>query len=637
MKNLLINRALAAKKKKIFTFFLALVANVGIIYASDTQVDGIWYDFDKSYKTATVTYRGSSYNSYGNEYSGSVVIPSSVTYNGTTYSVTSIGYYAFRGCSSLTSITIPNSVTSIQYMAFYGCSKLTSVTINSDAIVNKTYTSTSDNLSYIFGSQVTEYIIGNKVNGIGNRAFKNCTRLKSVTIPNSVTNIGIEAFYGCSSLTSITIPESVTSIGEHAFEGCNYITSVTWNVKKCADFSSSSYAPFYDSRTQITSFAFGDNVEHIPAYLCCGMTKLISVTIPNSVTSIGSWAFNSCNRLTSVTIPNSVTSIGDYVFCGCSGLTGELVIPNSVTSIGERAFDGCSGLTSVTIPNSVTSIGAHAFRACSSLTSITIPNSVTSIGNWAFLVCSGLTSINVETNNPNYCSVEGVLFNKDKTRLIQYPGGKQGAYTIPNSVTSIGDRAFLYCTGLTSVTIPNSVTSIEYLAFSNCNSLTSVTIEAETPPVLSNYVFDNTNNCPIYVPCNAVNTYKTASVWRLYADRIYGNCASSYTVRFLNWDGSVLQSKQVEEGQIPQYTGATPTKPDDAQYTYTFSGWTPQIVAATADATYTATFTATPKGQGIDDVQSDPTQCTKVIRNGQVFVLRGDKTYTLTGQETIMP
>ena len=476
MKNLLINRALAAKKKKIFTLFLALVANVGTTFAVKVQIGDLYYNLDQTNKTAKVTYKSYNYNNnynYNEDWNVTTAnIPSSVTYNSVTYSVTSIGDYAFDNCTSLT----------------------------------------------------------------------------SVTIGNSVTSIGMCAFEYCSGLTSVTIPNSVTSIGERAFAGCSGLTSVT---------------------------------------------------IGNSVTSIGNDAFISCNNLTSVTIPNSVTSIGDYAFYKCSGLT-SVTIGNSVTNIGRYAFEYCSGLTSVTIPNSVTSIGREAFEKCSSLTSVTIPNSVTSIGDFAFLGCSGLTSINVETNNPNYCSVEGVLFNKDKTRLIQYPGGKQGAYTIPNSVTSIGDRAFDECNSLTSVTIPNSVTSIGGHAFCRCAGLTSITIEAEIPPTLvvgsslAEYVFGNTNNCPIYVPCNAVNTYKTASKWNSYVNRIRGNCASSYTVRFLNWDGSVLQSTQVEKGKMPQYTGATPTKPSDSQYSYTFSGWTPQIVAATADATYTATFTAEP-------------------------------------------
>jgi hypothetical protein len=252
--------------------------------------------------------------------------------------------------------------------------------------------------------------------------------------------------------------------------------------------------------------------------------------------------------------------------------TGDIVIPASVTynyngitysvtSIGISAFEGCTGLTSVTIPNSVTSIGDYAFYDCTGLTSVTIGNSVTSIGRYAFGQCDRLTSV-----------------------------------TIGNSVTSIGSSAFSDCSGLTSIEIPNSVTSIGNYAFRDCSGLTSVTIKAETPPTLEvgwydEYVFSNTNYCPIYVPCNAVNAYK--KWWSNYANRIRGNCASSYTVQFLNWDGSVLQSTQVEEGKMPQYTGATPTKPSDSQYSYTFSGWTPQIVAATADATYTATFTAT--------------------------------------------
>ena len=357
--------------------------------------------------------------------SGEIIIPPSVEYNSVTYSVTSIGDNAFSYCRGLTSVTIPNSVTSIGSRAFFDCSGLTSVTI------------------------------GNSVTSIGGYAFYNCSSLTSITIPNSVTSIGDWAFRNCSGLTSVTIPNSVTSIGDYAF------------------------------------------------YYCSGLT---SVTIPNSVTTIGDYAFDDCIGLTSpvynahvfafmptsysgaYTIPNGIESIAGGAFSYCSGLT-SVTIGNSVTSIGSRAFFDCRGLTSVTIPNSVTSIGESAFYACSGLTSVTIPNSVTSIGGSAFAGCTGLTSINVASDNSNYCSVDGVLFNKDKTTLIQYPGGKQGAYTIPNSVTSIGSYAFRDCSGLTSVTIPNSVTSIGNWAFRECTGLTSVTIPNSVTSI-GNYAFE---------------------------------------------------------------------------------------------------------------------------------------------------
>ena len=182
------------------------------------------------------------------------------------------------------------------------------------------------------------------------------------------------------------------------------------------------------------------------------------------------------DSITSVKIENGVTSIGNYAFYGCSSLTGSLIIPNSVTSIGGSAFRFCSGLTSVTIPNSVTSIGGCAFDWCSKLTSVTIPSSVTSIGIYAFRSCDKLTSINVDGNNSNYKSIGGILYSKYGTKLIQCPGGKTGAVSIPSSVTSIESDAFSSCSGLTSVTIPNSVTSIGGSAFSSCSGLTSVII-----------------------------------------------------------------------------------------------------------------------------------------------------------------
>ena len=197
--------------------------------------------------------------------------------------------------------------------------------------------------------------------------------------------------------------------------------------------------------------------------------------------------------ITSINIPSGTTTIGDYVFCECTSLT-SLTIPSGVTSIGNYAFSGCSNLTNITIPNSVTSIGERAFNSCRHLTRVNsningeciIPNSVTTIGNYAFNYCSSLTSV-----------------------------------TIPSSVTSIDGNVFRDCSGLATVTIPSSVTSIGIQAFSGCYSLTSITVEATTPPTLNNVnAFANTNDCPIYVPAESVNTYKTTSNWSTYADRI---------------------------------------------------------------------------------------------------------------------
>ena len=242
--------------------------------------------------------------------------------------------------------------------------------------------------------------------------------IKGVT----VTSIGGSAFRYCTSLTSVTIPDSVTSIGGWAFTDC---------------------------------------------------ASLTSVTIPDGVTSIGEYTFSWCTSLTSATIPDSVTSIGEFAFHNCKSLT-SMTIPRSVVSIGYDAFGWCESLTSVTILDGVRSIGNSAFTDCKSLTSVTIPNSVTSIGRGAFSSCASLTGIWVAEGNSHYVSdASGVLFNKDKTTLVQCPGAF-AVYTIPGSVTSIGDDAFSGCASLTSVTIPDSVTSIGNYAFSCCGSLTDV-------------------------------------------------------------------------------------------------------------------------------------------------------------------
>ncbi len=230
----------------------------------------------------------------------------------------------------------------------------------------------------------------------------------------------------------------------------------------------------YDN--SIKTVIIEDGVTSIGEKVFASCESLTSITIPDSVTTIESRAFDDCSSLTSITIPDSVTSIGSSAFESCSSLT-TITIPDNVTSIGEYAFYDCSSLTSITIPDSVTTIENCAFDRCSSLTSITISDSVTSIDSDAFDRCSSLTAIDVDTNNEYYASEDGVLFNKNKTVLIQYPMKKDNQkYMIPDSVTSIGKCAFYDCSSVTSITIPDSVTSIGDRAFDECSSLTSITL-----------------------------------------------------------------------------------------------------------------------------------------------------------------
>jgi hypothetical protein len=280
----------------------------------------------------------------------------------------------------------------------------------------------------------------------------------------SVTSIGNYAFFCCEGLTSVTIPKSVTSIGDHAFAGCTALQKI--NI---TDIASWCAINFYDESSNPLFYAHR---------LYLNGTEVKELVIPETVTSIGKYAFCKYTDLNLLTIPNSVKSIGESAFYGCTGLTG-VTIPNSVTEIGDCAFQSCTGLTGVTISNSVTEINSRTFQNCAGLKDMTIPNSVKSIGTYAFYGCTGLTEV-----------------------------------TIPNSVTSIGGSAFEGCSGLTVVTIPNSVKSIGTYAFYGCTGLKCIECQAVTPPSIYSSTFSN-YSVPLLAASDA---YRTANYWRNFTN-----------------------------------------------------------------------------------------------------------------------
>ena len=429
--------------KKIVSLILSLVMLMSITSGLNLTAYAETYgDFEYSHiedDFLSITgYKGSETN---------LEIPSVI--NGDSVKV--IDREAFEGCQSIKTVTIPDSIISIGMYAFCNCTSLTSVTI------------------------------GNSVRSIADSAFRDCTSLKNINIPDSVESIDNLAFSGCTNLTSITIPNSVTSIGNGVFFDCENLVSIEV-ANDNMNYTSISGILFSKNKTELiqypaaktdSTYIIPDGVTRID-YAFGSCKNLTSVTIPDSVTSIGDHAFNGCTSLTNITIPNSVTSIGNYSFSGCTNLI-NITIPDSVTSIGDNAFYKCESLTDIIIPNSVISIGYSAFSDCSGLANIAISDSVTSIGVSAFSGCISLKSIEVSDNNENYTSVDGVLFNKDASELITYPAGKSNdTYEISNSVTSIGDHAFTGCVSLKSVTIYDSVTSISDGAFFDCEGLKDV-------------------------------------------------------------------------------------------------------------------------------------------------------------------
>ena len=352
----------------------------------------------------------------------------------------------FYGCSGLTEVSIGNSVTSIGDKAFYGCSELTSVIWNAKNCKDFKYNTgngTTTSPFYNIRSNITSFTFGNEVEHIPAYLCNEMSKLTEIAIPNSVTSIGASAFYDCSGLTS-----------------------VIWNAKNCEDFSSKSSSPFYDASSSITSFTFGNEVEHIPAYLCYGM-GITEITIPNSVKSIGNAAFYNCSGLIKVNYLGTVDKWVEIDFDDYD---------SNPTYYAKDLYIHNELLTDIKI-TTANYIKDYAFYNCQSIKSVEIGESVTSIGNAAFSSCSGLTSV-----------------------------------TIPNSVTSIGQYAFKYCSGLTSVSIGESVTSIGEYAFKGCDKLRKVTAYPTTVPNVYKSSFAH-YNAALYVPCDVYDDYFFDEVW----------------------------------------------------------------------------------------------------------------------------
>lgn len=549
------------KKKVLFAFMLILgIMIFGTVYAS-AATEGIF--------TYDILPEGVEITDCSEMARGSIVIPDTIE----GFHVTSIGYNAFSDCYGITSVTLPDSITSIDTCAFIRCYALNSINIP----FGVTYLGSS---AFEECSSLTSITLPSGITAIDDETFSKCIRLNSINIPFGVTSIGDSAFTECSSLTSVTIPESVTAIGNDAFSYCSGLTSITVpfgvtsigndafsdctnlnNITLPDSVTSIGYSVLYNTKYYDDTNNWENNVLYIGKHLIDAEQSISgSYSVKNGTLTIASNAFSSCSKLTSVTIPDSVISIGyaafyntgyyntsanwennvlyigkflleaktgisktchikdgtkmicESAFTGCSKLAG-VFIPDSVIYIGDGAFSGCSTLTNVIIGNNTASIGNNAFDSCNSLTSIIIPDSVTTIGAKAFCKCNKLSSVSIGNNVRTIGNM--AFYNCNNLTLIEIPDSVTSigddafcdcygltTVDIGNDVRTIGAGAFSYCYELTSVTIPDSVTYIGRSAFASCSNLTTVTLPDKITFIGDNLFYNCTKLTDVTIPDN---------------------------------------------------------------------------------------------------------------------------------------
>ena len=655
------------KKQKILLYAILLVAMAlpQSIFAYDFSAvaptgQTLYYDILSSTTVSVACPNTNGLWSGFVQPSGTLTIPSSVTYGGTTYAVTEIGLLAFGGCSSLTSVTIPTSVVTIGSGSFIDCTGLTSITIPNS--VTHIYSAAFQNCIGL-----TSVTIPTSITNVYSAAFQNCiglttvnynadscstfqgapfygdTNITTINIGQNVKIIPEHAFYGCSGVTSITIPRNIKSIGGNAFWGCTNLTTVNFNADSCTNMgyiSDSNYVYYVFGACNVTTVNIGSHVKMIPDGGFSGCTNLQSITIPDSVESIGNLSFATCTGLTSITIPRRIKSIGRHAFYYCSNLATVNYNADSCTYMGYRGnysvssvfsncnvstvnigshvkmipdggFAGCSSLQSITIPDSVESIGILSFINCTGLTSITIPRRIKSIGDYAFYGCSNLATVNFNADSCTYmgydtnthaicrafanCGVNAINIGNNVKTIPNYAFFRCYVQTIiiPDSVEYVGDGAFHSCDSLESLVIGNSVDSIGGGAFYGCTGLTSITAKPAVAPMTGANAFYNVpDSIPVYIPCGST---------------------ASYTARwnnFNNFVGELDATVSVSSIDVTMGTASVVTQPTCAEPTativatpntgYLFAHWSdgdtanPRMLTVDRDTLLTAYFALVP-------------------------------------------
>ena len=519
-------------------------------------------------------------------------------------SVTSIGKQAFSYCETLTELAIPTSVTNIGNSVFLGCRGLTSMTFPDNAAgigvgalqdctgltnisVSATHPAYTSVDGVLFDKAATTllkyparktgaYLVPGNITAIGDSAFSGCTGLTGVTIPLGVTRIGANAFSGCTGLTDVAIPGSVTNIGQQAFSGCTGLTGVTL-PDSVTDFTFESFR----GCTNLTDVAIPDSITNLETRAFSERAGLANISVSAAhpaYASIDGVLFDKDAttllryppaKAGAYSIPDSITCINDGAFRDCTGLT-SLTFGGGITNIDDYALSGCSGLTDVMFPDSVTHIGAAAFTDRGKWLRLTIPFDVVAPGEATSLRCALLTNIAVSAGNPAYRSIDGVLFDKTATTLIQYPTGKTGTYSIPGSVTNIRFLAFANCRDLTAVTLPDCLTSIGGMAFLGCHRLSEVTIPGSVTRINEFTFRECTGLTRLTIP---------ASVTRVRIDA-FTDCGNLNSVTYQG------APPVVEERTHTWWGGLYARAPAVTSYIHRAhaASWTPRLVGGTLES-----------------------------------------------------